>query len=268
MAVKEEFNLLYHVMEGDGPPVIMLHGISQASNVWRALTTDLVASGYQGIAVDMLGHGNSFKPKKKEYYTTDIVLGTLEDWVDQLDVDPPYYFVGHSLGGYMSLTFALHHPQKVRAMVLINPLFSLSQLQAALSLLIPLDILGVRILKSTPLSVIKSFLERSDSFTVNIPADIRDIYAENIKRASPNFLLIPNTARDLTPRLKSIKPETMVIWGTKDNIEKAETFPELVSGLPNATGHIMQGCGHQPHHNEPEEVHKLIIQFFDSHPIG
>ena len=51
-------------------------------------------------------------------YASEVVLAALEDWIDGLELDSPFYLVGHSLGGYMSLTYAHRHPERVRAMVL------------------------------------------------------------------------------------------------------------------------------------------------------
>jgi pimeloyl-ACP methyl ester carboxylesterase len=254
---------LFYVSAGDGPAVILIHGISQALTDWYALSPQLVTNGYRAIAVDLLGHGDSPKPKNPELYTTRTVYGTLESWIDALKLDEPFYLVGHSLGGYMSLTYAHRHPNNVRAMVLINPLYSLTQLKGLLNIFMPLDGLGAKILKSTPQWVVNSFLAKSDSFTTMLPPKARKMYARNVKRASPYFLLIPKSAPDLTPELDEITPPTMVIYGVHDYIEDPMSFPKLISGLPNAIARPMTGCGHQPHHNKPEVVNQMIVNFFN-----
>jgi len=256
---RQEF--LHHIDQGNGPPVILIHGISQAITDWYALIPELNQAGYRTIAVDLFGHGDSPKPSDPGYYTIRTVYGTLEVWLDALRIDPPYYLVGHSLGGYISLNYARRFPDKVRAMVLINPLFSLTQLTGLLNLFLPYGGLGVQILKRTPQWVVNTFLERSNSFTTMLPSKAREMYAKNVKRASPHFLLIPQSAEDLTPDLGNITTRTMVIYGVHDNIEDPLSFPKLVSGLPNAVGRAMTGCGHQPHHNKPEVVNKMILDF-------
>lgn len=254
---------LHYINEGEGPPVILIHGISQAMTDWFRLRPELVSAGYSAIAVDLLGHGDSPKPTDSSFYTMRTIYGTFESWLDALRLDPPYFLVGHSLGGYLSLYYALRHPDLVRAMILINPLFSLTQLSSILNLLMPLNGLGVRVLRSTPQWLVNAFLERSDSFTTRLPPDARMMYAQNVKRASPYFLLIPTSAEDLTPELEHITTTTLVIYGVLDYIEDPESFPRLVSGLPNANGHPMEDCGHQPHHNRPDVVNQLIISFFN-----
>ena len=258
---------LNYINEGSGPPVILIHGISQALTDWYRLRPELVSAGFNAIAVDLLGHGDSPKPSDPEFYTMRTVYGTFESWVDALRITPPYYLVGHSLGGYLALNFAYRHPELVGAMILINPLFSLEQLSSILNFFMPLNKLGVRVLRSTPQWLVNAFLERSDSFTTRLPADARMMYAQNVKRASPYFLMIPASAEDLTPELGRITPTTLVIYGVLDYIEDPNSFPMLVSKLPNASGHPMEGCGHQPHHNQPEVVQQLVTDFFGSHSI-
>jgi NAD+ synthase len=258
---------LHYVVDGDGPPVILIHGISASLADWWRLMPLLVSAGYRAIAVDLLGHGDSPKPQDPDAYTAENVYTSLEDWIDSLGLETPFYLVGHSLGGYMSLTYALNHPDRVRAMVLINPLYSLSQLTRVLDLFMPLASVGVGLLKAAPQWLVNSFLSYNDSFLTKLDSETRWAYARDIKRASPNFLRIPATAPDLTPKLPSITPVTLVLWGVDDKIEKAESFTPLVSGLYNATGKGIEDCGHHPHQGKPDLVSRMLLDFFQSHPI-
>jgi NAD+ synthase len=267
MSAAKKSLLMNYAVDGDGPPVILVHGISASLSDWSRLMPLLVSAGYRVIAVDLLGHGDSAKPSDPKLYSAKVVYAALEDLLDRLSIDPPFYLVGHSLGGYMSLTYALNHPDRVRAMVLINPLYSLDQLTGMLDLFMPLASVGAGLLKATPQWLVNSFLSYNDSFLTKLDAETRWAYARDIKRASPNFLRIPATAPDLTPQLSSITPVTLVLWGVDDRIEKADSFPQLVSGLPNATGKGITDCGHHPHQAKPELVSRLVLDFFDLHPV-
>ena len=161
----------------------------------------------------------------------------------------------------MSLRYASDHASRLGRMVLINPLYRLEQLNDVLDVLIGLDYVGVELLKRTPRWLVRTFISRTDLFTTKVDPPTRRIYAEDIKRASPYFLLIPATARDLAPCLDCIPTPTLVIYGVQDHIERATTFPELVRGLPNAEGRALQGCGHQPQHNRTEEVHGMMLEW-------
>jgi NAD+ synthase len=244
-----------------------VHGISSSLSDWWRLTPLLVSAGYQVIAVDLLGHGDSAKPGDPKWYSAKVVYAALEDWIDRLGIDSPFYLVGHSLGGYLSLTYARNHPERVRAMVLVNPLYSLRQLTRVLDLFMPLAPVGVGLLRAAPQWLVNSFLSYNDSFLTKVDAETRWAYSRDIKRASPHFLRIPATAPDLTPYLSSITPAALVLWGIEDRIERSDTFPQLVSGLPNATGKGIKNCGHHPHHATPELVSRMILDFFGRHPL-
>ena len=264
-ANESRFTINY-VVDGDGPPVILVHGISASLSDWWRLMPLLVSAGYQAIAVDLLGHGDSTKPSNPDHYSAKMVYAALEHWIEQLDIDTPFYLIGHSLGGYMSLTYALNHPDRVRAMVLLNPLYSPKQIARKLDMFMPLMPVGVSLLKATPQWLVNSFLSFNDTFLTNLDAETRWAYARDIKRASPDFLRIPATAADLTPQLPSITPDTLVLWGEDDGIEKADSFPQLVAGLRHATGKGITNCGHHPHQGEPELVSRLILDFFGKQP--
>jgi len=261
MDTDHRFNLLNYVVEGDGLPVVLVHGISASIDHWQFLMPDLVSAGYKVIAMDLLGHGDSLKPKDTRLYSTGAVYGTFEALLDSLPIAPPYYLVGHSIGGYISLRYARANPKKVRAMVLINPLFSLKQLNPFLSITMSMDFMGAMLVRATPRWVVNTFLSLNEEFTTDLSPEVRSMYARDVKRASPDFLRIPNSVNDLTPLLKEIPARTLVIYGVNDHIEDPSSFPRLVAGLPNAIGQPIAGCGHQPHHHKPRLVDPMILDF-------
>jgi 2-succinyl-6-hydroxy-2,4-cyclohexadiene-1-carboxylate synthase len=255
--------LMNYQIEGDGPAIILLHGMSSSLNDWRKLRPELVAAGYRVIVADLLGHGDSVKPAEARLYTMKAVYAVLEDWIASLGLAEPFTIVGHSLGGYCSLMFAMRNPQQLRKMVLMNPLYSLNQLTPALKTLMPLNFMGVKLVEKTPLWVVRSFLSLNDSFTTLLSKEDRRCYAEDVKRAAPNFLRIPATAQDLTPYLRQIQTPTLLIWGVQDQIEYPSSFPKLAEKLPNAINYPMKSCGHQPHHGNPQVVRQLTLDFLD-----
>ena len=174
---------LHSEIHGEGPAVVLLHGICSSGRDWRKFIPALTRAGYQAITIDLLGHGDSAKPLDTRLYTTECAYAALVACIDALDLSEPFHLVGHSLGGYMSLRYALDHPQRLGKMVLINPLYRLEQLVAALDVLIGLDYVGVELLKRTPRWLVRSFISRSDLFTTKVDPPTRRIYAEDIKHA-------------------------------------------------------------------------------------
>ena len=102
--------------EGEGEALLLIHGMAGSSQTWRAILPQL-AKKYRVIAPDLLGHGQSSKPR------TDYSLGAfavgLRDLLDELGVESATV-VGHSLGGGIAMQFLYQHPDYCRRLVLIS----------------------------------------------------------------------------------------------------------------------------------------------------
>jgi pimeloyl-ACP methyl ester carboxylesterase len=97
-----------YVSYGEGPPVILIHGMAASLQDWDEFIPSLVSRGYRAIALDLPGHGESVKPEEPQHYHVDALYATLRDWIGSLHLEGPPLLVGHSLGGYLSLAYARH----------------------------------------------------------------------------------------------------------------------------------------------------------------
>ena len=249
------------IARGEGPVVILVHGLAASLYDWNLLIPDLVSNGFRALALDLLGHGESAKPEEAEHYHLEALYSYFKYWNDELNLEAPFLLVGHSLGGYLSLVYARRHPERVRGLVLIDPLYSPGQLSSLLRLMRRRPGLGVRALRATPDWAIHTYLRLDPTSIGQFPPGMRRQIALDYKRASPNILYIPNTLPDLTPELPKISPPALVIWGEKDLTLKPASFPRLVQSLPNASQVVIPGSGHQPHIANPELVSHLVLDF-------
>jgi 4,5:9,10-diseco-3-hydroxy-5,9,17-trioxoandrosta-1(10),2-diene-4-oate hydrolase len=252
---------IYSLIQGNGPPVILIHGMAAASSDWEALIPELVQNGYRACALDLLGHGLSAKPDDPQAYHSRTFYTHLERWIQNLCLDQPVVIVGHSLGGYLGLGYTLRHPNDVRGLVLINPLYSPRQLSPVVRLAQRRPRLGKIALRAAPLWLINTFFILDPTASKKYPAYKALQLANDLKRASPNIVYLPRTFSDLTPRLNEITTPTRVIWGEKDLTLHPASFPHLVKTLPNANGYPIPDSGHQPHFTHPEIVNGLVMDF-------
>ena len=102
---------------GSGPPLLFVHGLGASMETWRACRA-LLQDRYRVLAVDLPGHGRSTIAAEPSEYTRDRVLQHLDHVVSALDDRP--VFVGHSLGGYLTLAFAATRPDVLRGGVVLN----------------------------------------------------------------------------------------------------------------------------------------------------
>ena len=100
---------------GEGPVVVLIHGIAGSSETWLPLIP-LLADRYTVIAPDLLGHGDSAKPRGD--YSLGAYASGIRDLLAVLDHERAT-FVGHSLGGGIAMQLAYQFPQTLERLVLV-----------------------------------------------------------------------------------------------------------------------------------------------------
>ena len=95
-----------YVRQGEGPPVIMIHGVAASLHDWDDLSPELAKEGYASYALDLLGHGDSPRLDSRAYQM-DWLFEHFLNWMNSLHLTQPAILVGHSLGGYIALEYAL-----------------------------------------------------------------------------------------------------------------------------------------------------------------
>ncbi len=250
-----------YLVQGDGIPVLLIHGMAASLQDWASLSPSLALAGFRAYRLDLPGHGQSEKPDDPSQYHIEAFSSRLSGWIDSLQLPEPPLLVGHSLGSYLSLYYAMCHPENVRGMVLINPLYSPEQLAPILRVIRRRPALGVKAMRAVPEWLINLFLGWDPSSAANFSPEIRQQIANDYKRASPHFLYITRDFPDLSGSLGVINIPVLVIWGEHDLTLNPDSFQHLVQCLPNATGHAIPGSGHQPHIGNPNLVNRLTVEF-------
>lgn len=113
---------IHLIDEGQGPPILLLHGNPDSSEVWNGMISGLSPS-YRCIAPDLPGFGRSTAPSDIDYS-----LEGMANWVDglvaKLGIEQPLHLVVHDIGGPFGLAWAVRHPHKVRSVVVMNTVFA------------------------------------------------------------------------------------------------------------------------------------------------
>lgn len=113
-----EFTIPYRV-EGDGPPVLLLHGFCESMEIWDEFV-EALSTRYRVITPDLVGQGNSTSPGSEEYVVTmEMLAEGVNEVLNDLEVER-CTLVGHSMGGYTSLAFAELFPHRVRGLCLFH----------------------------------------------------------------------------------------------------------------------------------------------------
>ena len=253
--------------QGEGAPVILIHGLAASLHDWDDLVPDLVQRGYSTYALDLLGHGDSPKPESRAYQI-DWVFDHLVGWIDSLELEQPPVLVGHSLGGYLTLEYARRFPERTRGLVLVDPFYRLTQLPALLRLSYHRPTLNMTVVERTPEWLFRIIIDatslsmgHSNGGSHNLPEHIRAQTALDYKRTAPGVYNLPNTLTDMTPHLADIIHPALVVWGTRDNTLAPASFTDLVAGLPNVVHSEKFVAGHVPHQSHAAEFNPLVLEF-------
>jgi haloalkane dehalogenase len=109
---------MHYLDEGDGDPVLLLHGEPTWSYLYRKLILPLTGVA-RVVAPDYFGFGRSDKPVEREWYTYDRHYGTVDRFVEDLDLRRATV-VGHDWGGPVGFRLAVDHPDRFERLVVLN----------------------------------------------------------------------------------------------------------------------------------------------------
>lgn len=255
--------------QGEGEPVILVHGLAASLHDWDDLLPELSQAGYAGYALDLLGHGESEKPAHTHDYSIENAYADFSAWIETLTPVKPFILVGHSLGAGLSLMYAHRNPDRVRALALVNPFYSMGQLPPILQRIFRRQLINTTLIERTPYRLFRFFVDMTSfNFYIGereshiLPEHIRYQTALDYKRASSGIYNIPRTLHHVDLDLARVHQPTLLLWGARDQTLATSSFPQLAEQLPNLVKkHDFPICGHVPHQCHPEDFNPHVMEF-------
>jgi len=257
---------------GDGPPVVLVHGFGTSMAIY-ARQIRALSGRFRVFALDLLGHGFSEKPDID--YTPEVYLDLLSGFLDAQGIDAAH-FVGHSMGGLLSICLATVAPGRVRRLVLLNsssPLFRPERQMRLYEKSLRRPWLWKRIWETfevviplLPASFERKTQDRMACDTEAIPpAWIRHQVA--VRRSKGFARMVASTmagwARiaEYEDAVRKIPHPALLVSGDGDRIVPLEHGRLLARTLPDATLEVLPGCGHMSTLERPEQTAGMILDF-------
>lgn len=255
---------LHYKDEGQGKPVVLLHGISSSLQTWDAWT-EVLKSQYRVIRLDLPGFGLT-GPDPQDIYSVDRYVAVLDTLLQRLDIGSSY-MAGNSLGGWITWEFALQHPQTVSRMILIDAAgFATPDDPPKPIRLIQNPLFRNMAMKRAPRFLVRKFLKQAYGDRSKVSKELVNRYYELSNRpGNPKaFYTIANSHFEShTELLPTLKVPTLIMWGAEDkkwiDVSHAYLFQEL---LPDNKLIIYQGVGHLPMEEAPQESVQDALKFF------
>jgi pimeloyl-ACP methyl ester carboxylesterase len=259
--------------EGTGEVLLLIHGMAGSSDAWRELIPRL-AKSYRVVAPDLLGHGQSTKPRGD--YSLGAFAVWLRDFLDELGIARAT-IVGHSLGGGVAMQFIYQHPDYCERVILISSgglgpdvgwilrLLSAPGAELILPVIAPKPVLtagnkiGSWFTKAGMRAPRASEIWRAYSSFADPPT--RDAFLRTLRSVVDYRGQAVSALNRL--HVRSELP-TLAIWGEDDEIIPVEHGYAAQAARPGSRLEVLPGVGHFAHVEAPTEVADIIDDFMRS----
>jgi len=243
-----------YTVAGEGPALVLVHGITESRHTWDPLIDPLVAAGYRVIAVDLRGHGASSKVAPYDLTTMANDLGAVlreEGVADAL-------LVGHSLGGAVVSAYAAGGP--CRGVVNVDQPLALAELKATLGQLEPM-------LKGDEPVFQQAIAMVFDQLAGPLGGDER-ARIDSLRQADQSVvlgvweLMFTAPVEELDAVVDAVAGNVTVPYLSLHGIDPGPGYPDwLTSRLGTATVEVWPDLGHYPHLIEQERFVERVVAF-------
>lgn len=234
--------VFYRVM-GEGEPILLLHGLSGSSRWWRRNIFHL-AQHYQLYLIDVPGFGR----RHAAYHSFDLdgVAASLVKWMDLLGLNQ-MHLLGHSMGGYLCLWIAAHHPARLKRLVLVSPA-GFPRSHSFRSYIVPF-LLSIRTLKP--------------AFFPLLIADALRAGPRVIIQAAQDLL-----TKDIRASLHEVSATTLLVWGTHDVLVPPMFGAVLREQIPHAHLLLLEKAGHVAMFDQADQFNRAVLAFLAGEIVG
>jgi haloalkane dehalogenase len=264
-ALEFEGYRMHYVDEGEGEPILLLHGEPTWSYLWRRIIPQLPG---RKIAPDLIGFGRSDKPEDVGWYSYDRHVASVAALVRHLDLRG-LTLVVHDWGGPIGLRVAVEDPDRVARLVVLNtaigggraPSETWLRFRAAVrSAGTELDI-GRLVAAGTAQGLPDDVRAAYDGCFPTPASKAGAIAFPELVPAEPDH---PNTGpmNRVRDALRTFERPALVLWGGEDPVLPLPVAEMFVQLLPDAAGPVvLEGASHFLQEDKPDEVAAAINDF-------
>ena len=243
---------MHYVEHGSGSEaIVFVHGFI-STQLWWQPTLERLPDNFHAYAIDLRACGDS------EQVETGLTLAQmaedLHQFVEQIGLEK-FILVGHSMGGAVSMQYALNHQDRLRALVLVDPM-------AAFGTRIPPDITAwINAQQGNPEGIHQLIL---GAFAIFPPeAYMEQLVQGGVRWSKPLYLgTMDDMAQfNVSDRLPEIHVPTLVTWGDKDTVVPFSGIADIFTKISGCGLEIWHGVGHSGPIEIPDRFVELLTRF-------
>jgi pimeloyl-ACP methyl ester carboxylesterase len=248
---------VHYRINGEGEPLVLIHGTGASLHTWEGWT-EILEKDFKVISLDMPAFGLT-GPNPKRVYTLEYYAKFLDAFLAKIEVDK-FSIAGNSLGGGIAWKYASLFPNKVKSMILIDPMGYPWEGELPFALRLAANKYASQYLKTvTPKSLFyKSMNEvfhNDELVTEELVNRYYDLYLrEGNRQAFVDRAMSKETVDTL--EIATIKTPTLILWGEKDEWISPEDAPKFQRDIKGSELIIYPNAGHVP----MEELPKLTAR--------
>ena len=252
--------IVHYEVYGSGPPVLLIHGWTQAWNTWRS-TIETFSDRYRMYAPDLWGFGESNKDQRTRFEVSDYI-DLIPQMMDHLGI-VKIPIMGHSMGGTTALGVALKYPDRVKKVGVVGSPIN------GQSLSFFLHLAGTKLVASLMLAgdapLLRTFIRLWSPFvTPNNPNLFYDMTMKNSAGFTINsfFSSIASLRRtNLSGQLKQLNIPAMGVYGGKDVVVSPHEIKYFRGPIPGGKPVWVPKAGHFVMWDTPDEFARVFNDF-------
>lgn len=242
----------------EGPPMVLVHGLTTPSYVWDGLLPHLIGLGFRCLTYDLHGRGFSARPPGAQ--TRAFFLRQLDGLLAHERITGPVVLVGYSMGACIVTAFAAAHPGRVARLVLLAPAGLGHDLGRAAAFTTRVPVLGDWLMLGPGGWLMRRSLARQVGLPTSVPGIAARQMAETRRRGFLPAVLSSQRgmlAEDMGPdhrRVAAAGVPVLAVWGRDDTVIPLSAMERLAAANPAARQVVVDGAGHGLPHTHPGEV--------------
>ncbi len=261
--------ITYHVLvDGDGPPLLLLHGFSGSAQNWEPLVPGFAAR-YTVVRINLLGHGQTDAPRDISRYAMPRAARDLLHIMATLD-HSEFHLLGYSMGGRLALYTAAHNPDTVKTLTLESASPGLKTAAEQTARMQSDKTLANRI-QQEGIPAFVDFWERIPLFASQANAPEIDRQRLHAQRLTNRTLGLANSLRGMGTgvqpsqweKLSTLTMPVLLVTGALDT-KFMQIANEMAQCIPNTQREIVANAGHTVHFEHPEIYQTAVLGFLDA----